>query len=184
MLLLRRAGYNFHTSAEFQIVRNIKERYCSVSYDPLKESHYKDVNKNDIEYFLPDSSVIRMKTEHVEAPEILFSPQKIGLEYQGVHEMAYNSIMKCDVDLRNTIFNNLVCVGGNSGLKNFNQRFHKSLSKLAPKDVKIKLKAPKNRDISCWIGGSTLAALKSFNAFWVTKQEYSEHGPNIFRQFD
>lgn len=95
-LLLRRAGYNFHTSAEFQIVKNIKEKYCNVSYTPLKEVYYKDKdsNKNDIEYYLPDSSVISLKTEHIEAPEIMFTPQKIGLEYQGVHEMAYNSIMK------------------------------------------------------------------------------------------
>lgn len=28
MHLLRRAGHSFHTSAEFEIVRKIKERYC------------------------------------------------------------------------------------------------------------------------------------------------------------
>lgn len=26
MLLMKRAGYNFHTSAEFQIVKNMKEK--------------------------------------------------------------------------------------------------------------------------------------------------------------
>lgn len=31
MLLLRRAGYIFHTTAEFEIVKKIKERFCFVS---------------------------------------------------------------------------------------------------------------------------------------------------------
>lgn len=44
MLLLRRAGYNFHTSAEFQIVKNIKEKLCNVWIVPLKESDYKNTD--------------------------------------------------------------------------------------------------------------------------------------------
>jgi actin-related protein len=68
-------------------------------------------------------------------------------------------------------------------MKNFSERLHKSFAKLAPKDMKLKLVAPKNRDISCWIGGSTLSSLKAFNEMWVTKAQYSEHGSNIFRQY-
>lgn len=184
MLLLRRSGYNFHTSAEFQIVKNIKEKLCNPWLFPLKEADYKSTeDKNNIEYYLPDGSEIKLKTEHIEAPEILFTPQKIGLEYVGLHEMVVNSIMKCDIDLRNTIFSNLIVAGGTTAMKRFSERLHKSVAKLAPKDVKIKLIAPKNRDISCWIGGSTLSALKAFNEMWITKQEYSEHGANIFRQY-
>jgi centractin len=146
-LLLRRAGYNFHTSSEFQIVKNIKEKLANLWIVPLKEADYKDSgNKNNqIDYCLPDGSDIIIKTEHIEAPEILFTPQKIGLEYPGIHEMVYNCIMKCDVDLRSTIFSNLIVAGGTTALKKFSERLHKSITKLAPKDVKIKLIAPKNR---------------------------------------
>jgi centractin len=95
MLLLRRSGYNFHTSAEFQIVKDIKEKLCTVWLMPIKEGDYKNVEeKAGIEYILPDGNVVDIKTEHIEAPEILFTPSKIGLEYNGVHEMVYNSIMK------------------------------------------------------------------------------------------
>lgn len=150
----------------------------------MKEEDYKsNEDKNNIEYTLPDGNPITLKTEHIEAPEILFTPQKIGLEFSGLHEMVVNSIMKCDVDLRTTIFSNLIVAGGTTAMKMFSERLHKSVSKLAPKDVKIKLIAPKNRDVSCWIGGSTLSALKAFNEMWVTKQEYQEHGANIFRQY-
>ena len=135
------------------------------------------------DYFLPDGSKVQLKNEQFEAPEILFTPQKIGLEYDGIHEMVVNSIMKCDIDLRPTIYTNLIIAGGTSGMAKFSERLHKSISKLAAKDVKIKLIAPKNRDISCWIGGSTLSALKAFNEMWITKQEYQEHGANIFKHY-
>lgn len=40
MQLLRRAGYAFHTTAEFQIVRDIKENYCSVEPFKTKKDDY------------------------------------------------------------------------------------------------------------------------------------------------
>lgn len=138
---------------------------------------------NNLEYYLPDGNKIDIKTENIEAPEILFSPQKIGLEYQGIHEMVYNSIMKCDIDLRNTIFSNLIVAGGTTAMKKFAERLHKSLSKLAAKDLKLKLIAPKNRDISCWVGGGTLSSLKAFNEMWVSRKDYMDSGPNIFRRY-
>lgn len=77
----------------------------------------------------------------------------------------------------------MIVAGGTSAMSQFSERFHKSFSKLTPKDMKLKLVAPKNRDISCWIGGSTLSSLKAFNEMWVTKAQYNEHGSNIFRQY-
>mmetsp|Transcript_20927 Transcript_20927/g.23275 ORF Transcript_20927/g.23275 Transcript_20927/m.23275 type:complete len:99 (+) Transcript_20927:840-1136(+) len=97
--------------------------------------------------------------------------------------MLINSVMKCDIDLRATIFSNLIITGGTTVLKKFSERLHKSITKLAPKDVKIKLLAPKNRDISSWVGGATLASLKAFGDLWVTKEEYKEKGPNVFKEY-
>lgn len=33
--LLRKSGVNLNTSAEFELVRTIKENYCAISYTPL-----------------------------------------------------------------------------------------------------------------------------------------------------
>jgi len=146
MLLMKRAGYNFHTSAEFQIVKNMKEKIWTATVSPLKEEDYKEKNKHaDIEYFLPDGGKVNLRTEHMEAPEILFTPQKIGLEYPGIPEMLINCVMKCDIDLRSTIFSNLIVSGGTTVLKKFSERLHKSIVKESPKNMKIKLLAPKNR---------------------------------------
>jgi actin-related protein len=53
---------------------------------------------------MPDGSEIKLRQEVMDAPEILFKPELVGLEYPGVHEILYNTIMKCDVDLRKTLF--------------------------------------------------------------------------------
>jgi actin beta/gamma 1 len=44
------------------------------------------------------------------APEALFQPALLGLESAGIHETTYNSIMKCDVDIRKDLYSNIVMV--------------------------------------------------------------------------
>ncbi len=37
-----------------------------------------------------------------------------GMESAGIHETAYNSIMKCDVDIRKDLYANTVLSGGST----------------------------------------------------------------------
>ena len=56
-------------------------------------------NANDI--VLPDGSKINISNaDKSRAPEILFRPSLIGLEYPGIHELVSNCIKACDLDLR------------------------------------------------------------------------------------
>ena len=56
-------------------------------------------NAND--YLLPDGSKINISNaDKARAPEILFRPSLIGLEYPGIHELVTNCIKACDIDLR------------------------------------------------------------------------------------
>jgi actin-related protein len=63
-------------------------------------------------YELPDGQVITIGNERFRAPEALFQPSFIGLEAAGIHETTYNSIMKCDVDIRKDLYGNIVLSGG------------------------------------------------------------------------
>jgi actin-related protein len=101
------------------------------------------------------------------------------LEYPGIHEMVINSIKKCDIDLRKTLYGAIIAAGGSTLFPNFSDRLHKSITKLAPKDMKITLIAPNNRKISCWIGGATVSSLKAFSKMWVTKKEMEEEGMRV-----
>merc|ERR1712032_286014 len=49
-------------------------------------------------YALPHA--ITIGNERFRCPEALFQPSFLGMEACGIHETTYNSIMKCDVDIR------------------------------------------------------------------------------------
>jgi actin-related protein len=38
------------------------------------------------------------------------------------------------------------------------------------------VKDPSERKFSCWIGGSILASLPTFQQLWIHKSDYDEHG--------
>lgn len=50
----------------------------------------------------------------------------------GVHDMVYNSINNCDIDLRPLLFNNVVVTGGDTLFKGFNERLNHELPLKAP----------------------------------------------------
>jgi len=41
---------------------------------------------------MPDGTILKLGNELKKAPEILFKPELIGLEYPGVHEMVVSCI--------------------------------------------------------------------------------------------
>ncbi|KAJ8316939.1 hypothetical protein KUTeg_004843 [Tegillarca granosa] len=172
-LLLRKEGYNFHTSAELEIVKTIKERACYLSINPLKDE---TVDAEKSQYMLPDGSQIEIGPAKFRAPELLFRPDLIGEEFEGIHEVLAYSIQKSDMDLRRTLFSNIVLSGGSTLFKGFGDRLLSELKKLAPKDIKIRISAPQERLYSTWIGGSILASLDTFKKMWVSKREYNEEG--------
>ena len=49
--------------------------------------------------------------ERFRAPEILFDPEIIGLEYPGVHQMIVDAIGRTDLDLRKSLYGNIVLSG-------------------------------------------------------------------------
>merc|ERR1719199_956540 len=51
-------------------------------------------------YELPDGNVITIGNERFRCPEVLFQPSFIGKEASGIHDTMFQTIMKCDVDIR------------------------------------------------------------------------------------
>lgn len=87
--------------------------------------------------------------------------------------------MKCDVDVRKDLYNNIVLSGGTTMFAGIAERLSKEVSALAPSSMKIKVVAPPERRYSVWIGGSILSSLSTFQTMWITKAEYDESGPSI-----
>jgi actin, other eukaryote len=93
---------------------------------------------------------------------VLFQPSFVGMESPGIHEATYNSIMKCDVDIRKDLYGNIVLSGGSTMFPGIADRMSKEITALAPSSMKVKVIAPPERKYSVWIGGSILASLSTF----------------------
>ncbi|KAH3765045.1 actin, alpha skeletal muscle [Pelomyxa schiedti] len=86
------------------------------------------------------------------------------MEAAGIHETCYNSIMKCDVDIRQDLYSNIVLSGGTSMFPGIADRMKKEMATLAPTTTNIKIIAPPER---------------KYSQMWISKEEYDESGPAI-----
>jgi len=161
-------------------VRDIKEKLTYVALDfDAEMKKFEESSDGEKMYELPDGRTLKVGNQRFRCPEVLFDPSLIGKEAAGVHETTYNTIMKCDVDIRKDLYGNIVMSGGSTMYPGIQDRLHKEMVALAPPTMAIKVVAPPERKYSVWIGGSILSSLATFQSMWITKEEFEDAGPGI-----
>ncbi|CAJ1945608.1 unnamed protein product [Cylindrotheca closterium] len=151
--VLGERGYSLNTTAEREIVRDIKETLCFVANDfeiELKLSA--ESSQLEKPYELPDGNLVEIGNERFLCGRL---------------------------DLRRDLYANVVLSGGTTMLPGMTTRLIKDINELAPGSIKVKVSAPPERKYSVWIGWSILASPSAFQTYWMTKEEYEEAGPCI-----
>jgi len=190
--LLQVRGYAFNRSADFETVRQIKEKLCFVGYDLEVEKRLAlETTTLNTSYTLPDGRVIKMSMERYEAPEVLFNPHLIDEEKPGMQHLLFNMIQEADVDLRPSFYQHIVLSGGSTMFPGLPSRLEKEMKELYLEKVlkgdksrlskfKLRIEDPPRRKHMVFLGGSVLAdIMKDRPEFWISQKEWKEQGERI-----
>ncbi|EPY53519.1 actin-like protein Arp1 [Schizosaccharomyces cryophilus OY26] len=181
-LQLRQLGYRFVTSAETEIVREIKEACCYVSPNfQTEEKTHSSFNTKLQQFTLPDGQVLKLGSECFRAPELLFRPELIGYENGGIHHQIVQAVMRSDLDLRKDLLSNIVLSGGSTLLKGFGDRLLKELQGSGDVRNCVKMYTPQERRYAAWTGASILASLSTFSNILITSENYKSDPYCIFK---
>lgn len=179
--LLLASGSTFPCILNKALVDDIKKKLCYVALEP-KKSLYKRPEEVLREYRLPDGNVIYLGDQLQQVPEILFAPDKLGIHDPGLSTMVAGSIMKCDVDIQNNLFAEIVLSGGTTLFPGLEERLMKELEQLASRGTPIKITASPDRCFSAWVGASVVTSLSSFKQMWITSAEFMEFGTCVVQR--
>ena len=131
--LLLAKGYTFPCILNKAVVDDIKEKLCTVSLG------YKDTEKNCQQflrkYTLPDGNTIQMSDHLCQVPEVLFTPDHLGIHDLGISKMVCNSIMNCDTDIQENLFAEIVLSGGTTMFPGLQDRL------LKPTGIRMRMTA-------------------------------------------
>ncbi|CAI2372817.1 unnamed protein product [Moneuplotes crassus] len=98
ILLLRRDLMDYMFRILKRRLLEIKVKLCKAGEgDELEES-----------YALPDERPLKISTQRLQCPEFLFQPDLGGRECKSVHQLTYDSIMTCDLDVRKDLYANII----------------------------------------------------------------------------
>ena len=189
--LLSETGNRFYTTAEKEIVKDIKEKSI---YIPL---NFEEERVESFSYELPDGNHIIVRDQRIRCPEVLFKPSMLGKEGLGIHDLCDLAIQKCDIDLRKELYYNILLSGGNAMIKGLSERLTAELKKIRGallSDIRV---LPKNDEddenkenrikkydikFAVWDGGKVASNLRDFESKWITKTEYEESGATILHR--
>lgn len=134
LMKLLREKQLFETTAEREIVRDMKEKLCfvaekdfetqlqtiksstSTSSSSYSKSSTSTSTSTNQTYELPDGNEIRVGDDvRMMVGEALFDPKRLSFEgeFDGIHQMAFQAIQAAQIDCRSDLYHN-ICISGGS----------------------------------------------------------------------
>lgn len=191
-----------------EVARLTKEQHSYVCPDIVKEFNKYDSNPQK---YIKKYEGIRKSTgrtytcevgyERFLGPEIFFNPEIFSSDFtKPLPEVVDEAILKCPIDSRRGLYNNIVLSGGSTMFKDFGRRLNRDVKKRVDARMANNIerlgslgKSAKTQPIdvnvvshhmqryAVWFGGSMLASTPEFYRVCHTKEQYDEYGPSIAR---
>ena len=181
--LLAKRGHMYKTTAEREMVQEVKEQMCYVAkdYDDELNKAEKEGSGFVKQVEMTNGEIVSIGSEMFQCPELLFHPELIGMEAMGIHEAVEHSIKNCEYDIRKELAKNILISGGTTLLPGFDERLRTEVEYLRPY-WNPRVIALEERKYSVYMGASVLASLTTFPTLVATKQEYAEIGASIIHR--
>ncbi|MES1905036.1 MAG: hypothetical protein MHPSP_001532 [Paramarteilia canceri] len=157
-------------NSQIDIIRNMIENYCFISKkSPINTSI------EPIKIKLPDCSEITLANELCDLTESYFNPESFYIEAKSLSQSIKDAIGRAPIDIRKSLFKNILLSGGSSMLKNLDFRINNEL----PNHFRVL--SSDDRNYSTWFGGSIVSSIDSLE--WIKKSDYMEIGPSIVNRY-
>eukprot|EP01064_Diplonema_japonicum_P010961 TRINITY_DN181_c2_g1_i1.p1 TRINITY_DN181_c2_g1~~TRINITY_DN181_c2_g1_i1.p1 ORF type:complete len:416 (+),score=104.67 TRINITY_DN181_c2_g1_i1:63-1250(+) len=194
--LLQRRGYALNKTADFDTVRQVKEKFCYVAVDfALEKKLAMETTVLEKECQLPDGRSIKLGPERFEAAEALFRPELMGIDSRagGIAQMTFDCINNSTRDVQSELFKHVVLSGGTTMLPGLPSRLEKEMKDQFIKvklggdknrgKVRIRVEAPPRRKHMVYLGASVLAEIMADSPEqWITKAEWEEQGERVVKE--
>jgi len=201
---LRDRGEPLDPTSAIEVAKRIKESYCYVCPDLVKE--YKKYDSDPKGRFQQYKGVIeKTKKEYTIdvgyerflAPEIFFSPEIFSSDWTVPLPATIDQCVQgCPIDTRRPLYKYITLSGGTTMFKHFVKRLERDIRRkvksrydftkkkypdLDIKQIEVNVVTHPFQRFAVWFGGSMLASQAEFLSFFHTKAEYEEQGPRLCR---
>mmetsp|Transcript_24090 Transcript_24090/g.77673 ORF Transcript_24090/g.77673 Transcript_24090/m.77673 type:complete len:281 (-) Transcript_24090:46-888(-) len=190
----------FHMMDETALLEDVKRKVSFVSQDFDADLGLCAENRGNplrTDYELPEynsaaplesrimedyaDNVLRVESERFAVPEILFSPQDVGLrDHAGLTDLVADAILTCDPILHEPLASNVVLCGGGAHLAGLQARLHLELRQTLPAHLAVDVRTLEDPIFAAFRGAAIAASAVTPSEFLAsyctTKESWLEHG--------
>ncbi len=117
-------------------------------------------------------------------PQTLFDPRQVPtkgadnseIEIDPIHQITYDSIMKCDESRRPELMSHIVLAGRFTRFPGITKRMQNEMNTVSSRKYKVHIYGQGNPENSVFIGGSLMSTFKHLPALMISRDEYAVYG--------
>lgn len=200
---LRDRGEDMPAADALNIARVVKEKYCYVCPDIVKEYKKYDEDATKVRQHIHKYTktnkdyTVDVGYERFLGPELFFSPEIFSSDHTTpLPDVVDQTIQACPIDTRRPLYNYITLSGGSTMFKGFEKRLQRDIKRrvterynmtkekypdLDTKKIDVDVHTHDYQRFAVWFGGSMLASQAEFLGFFHTRADYEEQGPRIAR---